>query len=313
MPSFGISAVAHALPPRRVPLEALESEGLLAGGASRLRALGFDCVHVSDVDAGELALRAVGALAETHPFDPETVDALFYAGALPASHAAANRGELLDGFSYPAGRVQYELGLLNATVTGVSQAGCVGLVRAVQLAADFLSAHPDASRALAVSADVLPRGAPREILYNVISDGACAVLIDRDSSCNRIMGCRNVTKGYYWDVRAREAEIVAAYFPTARTVVRETLESARVRPDEIAWVIPQNVSRRSWEILFDLLELRSARLFADNIASIGHVIAADNFINLADATSRGLLHRGDRLLLFNFGFGANWSCMLLEH
>jgi 3-oxoacyl-[acyl-carrier-protein] synthase-3 len=313
MPSVGISAIAHALPARRVTLEALDSAGLLVGGASRLRALGFDGVHVSDVDAGELALRAIRALAEMHPFDPETVDALFYAGALPASHAAATRGELLDGFSYPGGRVQYELGLLNATVTGVSQAGCVGLVRAVQLAADFLTAHPDARRALAVSADVLPPDAPREILYNVISDGACAVLVERDSPRNRIMAWRNVTKGYYWDVRAHDAEIVAAYFPTARTVVRETLESAGVRPDEIAWVIPQNVSRRSWEILFELLELRTARLFADNIAPIGHVIAADNFINLADATSRQLLHSGDRLLLFNFGFGANWSCMLLEH
>jgi 3-oxoacyl-[acyl-carrier-protein] synthase III len=86
-----------------------------------------------------------------------------------------------------------------------------------------------------------------------------------------------------------------------------------VRPDEIAWVIPQNVSRRSWEILFELLELRSARLIADNIAPVGHVIAADNFINLADATSKQLLRTGDRLLLFNFGFGANWSCMVLEH
>jgi 3-oxoacyl-[acyl-carrier-protein] synthase III len=313
MPSVGISAVAYALPERRVTLEALESQGLLAGGASRLRALGFDSVHVSDVDAGELALHAVRALAQKHPFDPEAVDALFYAGALPASHMAASRGELLDGFSYPAGRVQYEMGLLNATVTGVSQAGCIGLVRAVQLAADFLNAHPSARQALAVSADVLPSGAPREILYNVISDGACAVLVERDTPRNRIIAWRNVTKGYYWDVRARDVEIVASYFPTARTIVQETLESAGVRREEIAWVIPQNVSRRSWEILFELLELRTARLFADNIAAVGHVIAADNFINLADAMSRQLLQPGDRLLLFNFGFGANWSCMLLEH
>ena len=313
MPSVGISAVAHALPERRVTLEALESEGLLAGGAARLRALGFGSARVSDVDAGELALRAVRALADAHPFDPEAIDALFYAGALPSSHAAANRGELLDGFSYPAGRVQYEMGLLNATVTGVSQAGCIGLVRAVQLAADFLGAHAEARHALAISADVLPPGAPREILYNVISDGACAVLVGRDTPRNRIIGWRNVTKGYYWDVRARDVEIVAAYFPTARTIVRDTLEAAGVSPDEIAWVIPQNVSRRSWEILLELLDLRNARLFADNIATVGHVIAADNFINLGDAMSRQLLRPGDRLLLFNFGFGANWSCMLLEH
>ena len=313
MPSVGIAAVAHALPERRVTLETLETQGLLAGAASRLRGLGFDAVHVSDVDAGELALRAVRNLAGAHAFDPERVDALFYAGAMPASHAAANRRELLDGFSYPAARLQYEMGLLNATVTGVSQAGCIGLVRAVQLAADFLTAHPAARQVLAVSTDVLPPGAPREILYNAISDGACAVLLGRDTPQNRILTWRNVTKGYYWDVRARDVEIVAAYFPTARTIVRETLEAAGLHPDDIAWVLPQNVSRRSWEILFELLELRRARLFDENIAAVGHVIAADNFINLSDAMSRQLLRTGDRLLLFNFGFGANWSCMLLEH
>jgi 3-oxoacyl-[acyl-carrier-protein] synthase-3 len=313
MTSVGLPAIAYVLPEQRVTLEQLAEQAQLTGGASRLRALGFEYVHVSDVEAVELAVRAVHALAASQPFDPESVDALFYAGALPSSHAVALNGGLLDGFSYPAARVQYEVGLLNAEVTGVSQAGCVGLMRAVQLAADFLVTHPRAERALAVSADVLPRNAGREILYNVISDGACAVLVERNASRNKLLGYRNVTKGYYWDVKARDAEIVAAYFPTARTIVRETLEAAGVHPNDIAWVIPQNVSRRSWEILLELIELPSAQLYSDNIASKGHVIAADNFINLSDAAVQGRLRPGDRLLLFNFGFGANWSCVLLEH
>jgi 3-oxoacyl-[acyl-carrier-protein] synthase-3 len=313
MPGAGITAIAYALPEQRLTVEELDDRALLAGGAPRLRAFGFEHVHVSDVDAGELALRAARGLADTHPFDPDSIDALFYAGALPSSHSARSSGGPLDGFCYPAARLQYELGLLNATVTGISQAGCVGLMRAVQLAADFLGAHPEAARVLAVSADVLARDQPREILYNVISDGACAVLVERDASRNRVLAYRNLSKGYYWYVNASAAEIVAAYFPTARTIVKEALAAAGLAPADVAWVMPQNVSRRSWEILMELLALPSARLYADNIASKGHVIAADNFINLADASSAGLLRRGDRLLLFNFGFGANWSCMLLEH
>lgn len=313
MPGAGISAIAYELPERRLTLEELDERALLPGGASRLRTLGFEHVHVSDVDGCELALRAVRRLAALHPFDPEGVDALFYAGALPASHAVGAGGGPLDGFCYPSARLQYELGLLNASVTGVGQTGCVGLLRAVQLAADFLASHPEAARVLAVSSDVLAPDQPREILYSAISDGACAVLVERDAPGNRLLAYRNVSKGYYWDVNARAAEIVAAYFPTARTIVRDTIAAAGLTPGDIAWVVPQNVARRSWEILMELLALPSARLYADNIASKGHVIAADNFINLADAAGAGLLSRGDRLLLFNFGFGANWSCMLLEH
>ena len=50
MPSVGLSAVAYALPERRLTVEQLESQGLLTGGASRLRALGFEHAHVSAVD-----------------------------------------------------------------------------------------------------------------------------------------------------------------------------------------------------------------------------------------------------------------------
>jgi 3-oxoacyl-[acyl-carrier-protein] synthase-3 len=198
-------------------------------------------------------------------------------------------------------------------VTGVSQTGCLGLFRAIALGSDFLQAHPAATRILAVSSDVLPAGAPREILYNVISDGACAALVERNAPRNRIVASRHLTKGYYWDPAARKAEIVAAYFPTARAIVCETLAGARLSPSDIDWIIPQNVSARSWEILRDLLALPRAKLYDANIASKGHVIAADNLINLHDAAADGCLRAGDTLLLFNFGFGANWSCMVLEH
>ena len=81
----------------------------------------------------------------------------------------------------------------------------------------------------------------------------------------------------------------------------------------MALIVPHNVSRRSWEILLRLTDLPAERLYADNIATKGHVISGDNFINLKDAAAEGRLRAGDRLLLFNFGFGASWSCMLVEH
>ena len=89
----------------------------------------------------------------------------------------------------------------------------------------------------------------------------------------------------------------------------ETLQKA----DDIAVVVPHNVSRRSWEILLQLTGLQKDRLYADNIPAKAHAISGDNFINLKDAQAAGRLQPGDRLLLFNFGFGASWACMLVEH
>jgi 3-oxoacyl-[acyl-carrier-protein] synthase-3 len=82
---------------------------------------------------------------------------------------------------------------------------------------------------------------------------------------------------------------------------------------DVDWIIPHNVSLRSWEILLGLIGCPREKLYSDNIGRVGHTIAADNFINLRDATDAGVIHQGDRLLLFTFGYGLNWSCMILEH
>lgn len=309
--TFGISAISYVLPGASVPLEELAAQGKLATPVDVLRDFGFEHVHVSSVPADELAVQALQRLLSEHAIDPESIDALFFAGAIPQSHWIATGGALQD-FSYPVARLQYECGLTNATTMAIGQTGCTGLMAAIDVAAAHLHTNPAARRAVCVSADVLPNDAAREIIVNVISDGACAVLVDRDAPRNRILGTRRVSKGYYWDATERNDEIIAAYFPTARNVIRDLLASLNLTAADISLVIPHNVSRRSWNILLPLIGLGPHQLFADNIGSKGHVIAADNYINLKDAADAGRFRDGDRLLLFTFGFGAAWAATVLE-
>ena len=58
--------------------------------------------------------------------------------------------------------------------------------------------------------------------------------------------------------------------------------------------------------------LHGARLWDDNIARIGHTLAGDNFINLADALERGDVVHGQKLLLFSYGYGAHWTALAVE-
>jgi 3-oxoacyl-[acyl-carrier-protein] synthase III len=310
--SVGVSAIEYCLPSQSLSLRELARLDLLISSPEQLQEFGFDCCYISDAPAERLALRAATLLLSNANVEPESIDLLLYASAIAPGHQVSGE-EFLSHFNYPAARLQYELGLLRATSMGISQSGCMGLTRAVKCAEDFLCANPQAERALCVSADVLPHGVPREIMYNVISDGACAVLVERNSSSNCILAHRAVTKGYYWDCVARKQEIVAAYFPTAKNVIEAVLAAAGCRAEELRMVLPHNVSRRSWDILLGLIAVKEEQLFLENIAHKGHVIAADNWINLKDATDRHLLAAGDKLLMFNFGFGANWAATLIEH
>ena len=107
----GISAIEYALPERRVALEQLESTDKLESPAARLREFGFEAVHVSDEPAERLVNVAVARLLENHAVSPDSVDALFYAGAIPGSHFVKGRnGAFLDGFSYPAAKLHYDFG-----------------------------------------------------------------------------------------------------------------------------------------------------------------------------------------------------------
>jgi len=310
--NLGISAIEYVLPSKSLSVRELEQAGLLVSRAEQLQTFGFDRCYISEESADELAQRAAAALLDNCGVRPESVDLLLYAGAIARSHYVAGE-QFLSSFNYPATKLQYELSLTRASVAGISQAGCMGLTYAVQLARDFLRSNAEAQYVLCVSADVLPKEVPREILYNLISDGACALMVTRNSVRNRILAHRSVTKGYYWDCIARKNEILAAYFPTAKNLVQDLLSGAGCAPEDLRLVLPHNVSYRSWEILLDLIGVKKEQFFAGNISLKGHVIAADNWINLKDATAANLLNPGDKLLAFNFGFGANWAATLIEH
>ncbi len=306
----GISAIEYVLGSDTVSVDELEARGMLDSPAVRLSEFGFSCARLSRESSNTLATAATSKLLGTTGVDRTSIDALFYAGATPSCHAVVTP-DPLSAFNYPVAQLQYELELTHATAFGVSQVGCLGLMASVALAKDFLLSSESASRAVCVSADVLPAGCRREMIYNVISDGACAVLLEKECGRNRILAYRQVTKGYYWN--SIKNEITAAYFPTARNIVRDTLADANLDSSDISCILPHNVSLRSWEILLGLIQIGREKLFAENIAKMAHVIAADNWINLRDAAETGRLHHGDKLLLFTFGFGANWACMVLEH
>ena len=316
----GIAEIAYAFPAESRSVRELAAAGLLESDAGALERYGFEQVHVATHETPfQLATVAAARLLERASIDPASIDALIYCGtpgvaafSTPLSPdqaaAALHTG---DRFKYPGARLQHELELDNATVFGIEQLACAGLFGAVRLARALCIAE-GIDRVLCVSSEFFPSQLGREAIYNCTSDAACAVLVERVATSNLIIGTTSVTKGYYWDADARRDELIAAHFPTARHVIERAVAAAGWAPEDVSWVLPHNVSARSWEILLGLVRLPNARLWSRNIARDGHTLAGDNFINLADALDAGDVVGGDRVLLFSFGYGAHWSCITVE-
>jgi 3-oxoacyl-[acyl-carrier-protein] synthase-3 len=318
----GISAISYAIPTGSRSVRELAAEGMLESNAELLERFGFGqvCVAVEETPY-DLALAAASALLQEHDIEPSSVDALMYGGspgaiafAKPRDAAAASIG-LCDvrRFEYPATRLQYDLGLERATVFGLDQLACTAILGAVRLARALCIAE-GLQRVLCVFSEFYPATAGREAITNCTSDAACAVLVERNATRNRIVGGASVTKGYYWGAAgvALRDEVMASYFPTAAHVIRRTVADAGWQPQSVNWIMPHNVSAASWDILFRLAALPNARLWRANISRIGHTLAGDNFINLRDAQDCGAVSPGDKLLLFSYGYGAHWTGLALE-
>jgi len=315
-----IAGISYAFPAGSRTVAELAKEQQLNSTSETLQSFGFGSVNVAVEESPyDLALAASTRLLDEAGIDRSSVGLLIYGGT-PGYMAFASAEQAEEGaaglctmsrFKYPASRLQYDLDLPNAWTFAVDQLACTTLLGAARVARS-LCLTEGIERALCVSSDFFPVNAGREAIFNCTSDAACAVLIERNGERNRLVSATTVTKGYYWDVDALRDEIVASYFPTARHVMLKTIADAGWAPGDVDWIIPHNVSMRSWQILSGLIRLPKARLFTDNIARHGHTLAGDNFINYRDAIDGGCIKPGQRVVLFAYGFGAQWTGVAVE-
>jgi 3-oxoacyl-[acyl-carrier-protein] synthase-3 len=318
---IGIAAIEYVLPAQRASLEELEEQGKISSDRGALAEMGFGGALLSDVPANRLAHAACAKLIERSGVDPERVGLLVNACAVPISALArgdrdwggqwGGKGAELKLLTYSSCRLQHELGLVNARAIGVGEMASMCLLGAVR-ATQAMMLLDDIELAICVEADVFPAVCARELVYNVVSDGACAVLLARGSERNRIIGYSQITKGYYWDPLAQQNEMVSAYFVTARRAIEAGLQSAGLSLDQVDLMVPANISRKSWNVLAGMLRFPIERVYLDSITRQAHSVGADNYINLKDLLDAGRLSPGQVVMMYSFGVGAHWACQLIR-
>jgi len=321
MTAIGLSALGYHLPAASVSVEELAAQGLTNSSAEKLRALGYGTARLARAESlDQLALCAVQDLVTRSGFDLTQIDLILFGAGLSLGgvvdpgpdFAWQATQDPLPFFRFPGTRLQAELGLPRAQVLGVGQLACNAFQGCLRLARSVLLAEPDVRHVLCVSADRFPDLARREIVYSLMSDGACAAVVSRHPERQRILSMSQLTRGVYWDGAASHDQIISAYFPLARQAFFDALARAGLTPADLKLLIPHNITLKSWEILAPLLGLPMERVYTANISRIGHVVASDNVINYLDAVAEGRLVAGDRVALLVTGFGAHFGCLVLE-
>ncbi len=309
-----ISHLASALGSEHRSVEDAGTAGQLVSPVEALRDSGFETHHVcaGDETAFDLAIRAF----EASGIDAESVDAIVYSTCLPQNGSMSDwarfdeTGDVKHVMRFPASDLQAECGMQNAIVICLNQQACTGMLGALRLARCMLLAESSFENILCITADRFPEGAVYEQAYNLISDGAAACLVSREQQGFRLLDVHQITNGAM--VTASDDETVGSYFNYTGRLVDETLDRAGLTLADIRWVVPQNTNRKAWQILSKLLGISSEQAWFPSIETAGHVISADNVINLAELQASEKLESGDKVLTFMAGFGSNWQCALLE-
>jgi 3-oxoacyl-[acyl-carrier-protein] synthase-3 len=306
----------YALGERKTHVTESARAGRLLSAASDLESAGFRWHHIcaAATTAYDLARAAVSEVAESGGL--ADADAIVYATCLPCngnmgSEAAwESSRDVKHLMQFPASCLQADFGLSGAVVVGLCQQACTSMLGSLRLAGALLTAEPAWRRVLCVTADRFPAGARYEQAYNLISDGAAACVVSRGPAGFRLVTAHQITNGGL--AQAGDDETVGSYFSYTHKLIRETLDRARMTTADLDWIVTQNTSENAWRILAKLLCLDHGRVWAPSLPDVGHVISADNVVNLLALRSSGRLEPGQKIALVMAGFGLNWQCVILE-
>ena len=317
MADFYVDDFVYALGDTKLHITESAAAGRLLSAADDLADAGFQWHHVCEptTTAYDLARAATAQVTEGGGL-AGGADAIVYATCLPLNGNAGDPGEwersrdvkhLMD---FPASRLQADFGLDRAVVVGLNQQACTAMLGSLRLAGALLAAEPGWERVLCVTADRFPDGSIYEQAYNVISDGAAACVVSRQPAAFRLVTTHQITNGGL--SAATDDETVGTYFSYVHRLIRETVARASLRAADLDWVVPQNTNQKAWQILARLVGIEHERVWLPSLPDVGHVISADNVINLSSLVASGQLRAGQKVLLLMAGFGLNWQAVILE-
>lgn len=229
--------------------------------------------------------------------------------------------------------VQDKIGAVNASCFDIS-AACSGFVYALRIGAQFIKTG-ECKKVLVIGAEVLSKitdWTDRSTCV-LFGDGAgAAVLAESDEKgvSSIFTGAQGNKAGYLGItcvpvknplVKPEEIENIKLHmdgkevFRFASSIVIEAidkvLKDSGLTMDDIKYVIPHQANVRIIEYAVKKLKAPEGKFYI-NLDKYGNTSAASIPIALAEMNEKGLIKKGDKLVLVAFGAGFTWSACLVE-
>lgn len=271
-----------------------------------------------------LAVNTARQVLERAKTDPEQVDLIIVASVTPDY-----------GTPSLACMVQKELGCVNAVAFDIV-AACSGFMFALSVADKYIKTGVYRN-AIVIGAETLSKIVDWSDRTTCVlfGDGAGGAFVEASTDGDGILAeelgskgelCEILTEGQtlcsnpFNKVSADDAKYYihmdgrAVFKFATRMVVKSAvnvIEKAHITADEIAYVVPHQANARIIDVVANKLKMDRDRFYM-NMDRYGNTSSASVPMALNELNEKGLIHRGDKIMLTGFGGGMTWGTMLVQ-
>ncbi len=273
-------------------------------------------------NTSDLASKAALNALDKAGLKPEDIDLIVLATSTPDALTPAT-----------AVFVQEKIGAFNAACFDIS-AACSGFIYALNTASQFIKTG-QSKAALVIGADVLSKitdwtdrstcvlfgdGAGAAVLVPSEEKGVTSLFNGADGRKTGVLGinCVPVKNPFVTPEKIDDIKIFMdgrEVFKFATSIILEAidkvLKDSGLKIDDIKYIVPHQANYRIIEYAARKLKLPEEKFFM-NLQKYGNTSAASIPIALDEMLDKGLIKKGDKLILVAFGAGLTWSAGLVE-
>lgn len=260
---------------------------------------------VTDETIEEMAKNAVEKLIQKTQINRQEIDLIVV--------ATTSTNKLMPGIS---NYIQKELEIEKCISLDIL-AGCSGFINATDIAQMYIKSGK-VEKAIVVGVDILSKYTDEEDIGTaiILSDGAGATLyqkseeeyfsnIEAISDNQGILTCQADGKIFM--------EGLSIYkYAVTETVknVQKLLEQSGEKLEDIKYIIPHQSNLKIISAIANRLNIDASKMYT-NIQNVGNTFCASIPIALEEIEEKGLLKKGDKIILLGYGGGLNTGSILL--
>ncbi|MFD3155420.1 beta-ketoacyl-ACP synthase III [Haloimpatiens sp. FM7330] len=231
--------------------------------------------------------------------------------------------------------VEEKIGAVNAISFDIS-AACSGFLYAINIAKNFIISN-QCNNALIIGAEVLSKLVDWKDRSTCVlfGDGAGAVVVE-DSKESGILDITIGSEGEKWKalkckscfvenpyvtnekeneenlkIHMSGKEIFKFAVNTITNGIRNILKDTTYNIEDIKYIVPHQANLRIIEFAAKKLKIDPEKFYI-NLDQYGNTSGASIPIALDEMNRKGVLKKGDKIILVAFGGGLTWGCSLIE-